>query len=175
MLLPDRVAYPSGHIEVDNRLTHYLDLVEERFGDSAGYVFIDRDPDDTAMSYLERWNLSVSVVRSHASGTLMSPGAKSKLERFRIARDYVDLTNAKIATTLARREHVCTVRLDEVEDDFRLFWKYFEIEGNLDKAIDEFGNRHNQNTFSTPQRRAERALAKSRRVIDGLPSFLRDI
>jgi len=43
-----RFAYPVGHIEADNRLSWLLGRLDDRYGDEAFYVHLQRDILDTA-------------------------------------------------------------------------------------------------------------------------------
>src|SRR6056297_1986666 len=68
-----RLAYPKGHIEVDNRLAWYLGRVEKTFGDNAFYVHLVRDPEKIAASYDRRWTNRGSVLSAFTFGIRKQP------------------------------------------------------------------------------------------------------
>lgn len=176
LLLPERLHYPIGHIEVDNRLSAYLPLLGQLYSpEQTGYVFLTRDPGRTAASYSERWNLSVSIVRAHATATLMEPGPRSAAERLAISEDYVTLATKNIQDFLSRQRHTAAVETETLAEDFSRFWTDFGLEGSLDNALDELKIHHNRNDFQSPSAQARRLFAKSKRLAHGLPAFVRDI
>lgn len=175
LLLPERLNYPANHIEVDNRLSSYLPLLGQAYSEDTGYVFLKRDQSKSAASYTQRWNLSISVVRAHATATLMSPGPKTPEERLAISEDYIQLTTRKIEDFLSRQPRTVVVDLDTLTEDFSRFWADFGLQGSLEGALDELKIHHNQNSFRSPSARANRAISKSRRLVSSLPAFVRDI
>jgi len=50
----ERLAYPSNHIEVDNRLSWLLGRLDRKYGDRAVYVHLKRNIHDTAASFVAR-------------------------------------------------------------------------------------------------------------------------
>jgi len=49
-----RLQYPPRHIEADNRLSWYLGRLDQRYGDQAFYVHLQRELQATAASYAKR-------------------------------------------------------------------------------------------------------------------------
>lgn len=63
-------------------------------------------------------------------------------EKLQIARDYVRTTNLNIASFLRNKPHL-TVRLEHIQEDFRLFWHHIQATGNLEEAIGSLTTPHN--------------------------------
>lgn len=174
-LLPGRLAYPVNHIEVDNRLVHYLELLERDFGERAAYIHLRRDQQAIADSYLKRWNLTVSAVRAHQVSTLLRPGYCSRAEAYTYALDYVSLVDQRIEAFLSRQRHTETIELANIEEDFERIWKAFDLAGDLQKAIESLSKRENQNVHHAPRKRASRVVSKASRLVNSFPSFVRDV
>jgi hypothetical protein len=50
----ERLEFPDGHIEIDNRLTWFSGMLHARYP-AARYVHLTRDPDMVARSFQRRW------------------------------------------------------------------------------------------------------------------------
>ena len=72
-----RLDYPDRHVEADNRLSWFLGILGERFGDGPLYVHLRRDPEEVAASFLRRWRswrtsaAGSSVLGAFAHGLLI--------------------------------------------------------------------------------------------------------
>ena len=72
-----RFAYPSDHIEADNRLIWFTGELAKRFSDDVLYINLIRDFDATVDSFYHRLQNSsyrASIMNAFAHGILMKPG-----------------------------------------------------------------------------------------------------
>lgn len=138
-----RLDYPTGHIEVDNRLSWFLGRLGARFGREAGYVHLTRDPEAVAASYLKRRHFG--IMRAYGRDIIWRPGAAyDPALAEAIARDYVATVTANIEAFLADKPHVLAMRLETLPADFERFCDWAGAEGDLDAARDELTVRHNR-------------------------------
>ncbi len=133
-----RFAYPSNHIEVDNRLSWLLGRLERAFGDRAFYVHLLRDERETARSFDKRWAGRGSIIRAYAEGIL---GRKDRSEE--ICLDYCRTVNANISAFLEGKARKLTFQLEAASERFPIFWEAIGAQGNLEAALAEFEIRHN--------------------------------
>jgi hypothetical protein len=139
---PDRLAYPAGHIEVDNRLSWFLGRLEAAYGDNAAYVHLIRDAEETAKSYARRANQGILLAYRNAiimRAKFLNPDATI----MDYSRDYVATANANIAAYLRDKTHVRRIGLGRLRDDFDEFWDWIGAEGDRDAARNELMTRHN--------------------------------
>lgn len=138
LLGDDRLAYPDGHIEADNRLSWMLGRVQSRFGNDAFYVHLQRDAARVADSYDKRWDHRFSLIDGYNRSILMqdreNPGA---------ARDMVETITANIKDFLSDKSHVIDVDIDNPAADFLRFCDLIDATGDMDAALAEFGVLHN--------------------------------
>jgi hypothetical protein len=132
----DRLSYPPSHIESDNRLTWFLGPLAARFPE-ARYVHLIRDTEAIAQSYLRRWEAPVTIGRGWKEFVRMGGGG-SPIE---CCREYVEATNENIRHFLRDKPHV-TVQLESAHTDFRRFWEWASLEGDLVAALGEWDVRH---------------------------------
>ncbi len=167
----DRVRFPSNHIEIDNRLSWYLGRLHDNYGDKAFYVHMTRNRDDTAKSYLKRWNRETGIVRAYAYG--IQKRQEHEIDNPKeICLDYVDCVNENIEVFLENKSHKMTFSLENGEQDFRKFWQFIGAEGNLEAAIREFNQRHND--AQDNQKKHNAPVQKVLRIIKKFPYFLKN-
>ena len=146
----ERFIFPDNHIEADCRLAWFLGQVNEKFGKDAFYVHLTRNRDSIAKSYAKRYHLPVSIVRAFAEGIKMIPlpylHHKNRLQN---SYDYVDTVNANINMFLANKPMSMEVHLENIKEEFKLFWHKINAEGDLNKALEVFDVKHN----ASPSRR----------------------
>lgn len=148
----DRLNFPDSHIEADNRLIWFFGDLEELYGKDAYYVHLIRDEEKTAESYLKRIDVRGSVVRAFAEGIYLTPLEKfTKEQKLQVCRDYVRSVNNNIRTFLKDKPKNMTIRLEHIQDDFKIFWEQIGAEGNLDHALSSFEVRHNVSKKGKPR------------------------
>ncbi|EAR49773.1 hypothetical protein OG2516_04728 [Oceanicola granulosus HTCC2516] len=139
---PDRLAYPSPHIEADNRLSWFLGRLDETWGDRAAYVHLTRDPEAVARSFVARPN--PGILRAYRTGILLGAGWKAPApDPLVLARDYVDTVTANIRHFLRDKSRVMELRLETLEDDLPRFLDWIGATGDLAAARAEIAHRHN--------------------------------
>jgi hypothetical protein len=176
MLLGEqRLAFPDNHIEADNRLSWFLGRLDQKYGDSAFYVHLTRDIDQTAASFAKRY--SRGIIHSYRKAILQYlPESSSPID---VSRDYCETVNSNIEMFLGNKSMKMKFDLANAKEDFRLFWKQINAEGDLDAALAEFDRKHNATGKSGPIRGdgpglIRRAFSKIGRVSKALPEFVRN-
>ena len=174
LLLPERLQYPDSHIEVDNRLVHYLELLAEQYSEDAGFVYLTRDPKAIVDSYLRRWHLSISAVRAHGTSTLLRAGGIDRDDRRQITWDYVRLLDTRIRWHMARHEHSYELDGAELRSQLAAFWDHFHLGDGVKEAAAALEESYNLNSHLGTQARLQRIAAKGARVLKALPAFVAD-
>ena len=144
-----RFAYPSDHIEVDDRLSWFLGRLDETWGDRAFYVHLRRNDELTAASRVRRWNKP--GMRAYRSGILWD--VDPDIDRIEVARDLNRTVNSNIRFYLRDKTQVMTIEIESIAEAFPRFWERIGAEGDLDAALAEFGAGHHEGTSkrSTPR------------------------
>jgi len=142
LLGPSRLAYPSRHIEIDNRLSFFLGRLDAAFGDNAAYVHLLRDPEAVAQSFAARANQGIMHAYRHGI-TSRARNLNRKAEPIEFCRDYVDTVTTNIQLFLRNKTHVMTMHLESIYPDFDRFIDWIGAEGDFDAARAELGIRHN--------------------------------
>lgn len=146
---PDRLAYPPGHIEADNRLSWLLGRLEAVWGDRAVYVHLTRDPEAVARSFERRFDRG--IIRAYHTEILMGAPRRSRdLPPIEFCRDYVATVTANIEAFLRGKSRVHRVRLESAKQDFAAFWQAIGAEGDLAAALAEWDIRHNASPGAAP-------------------------
>jgi hypothetical protein len=142
LLGPARLAYPPRHIEIDNRLSFFLGGLEERYGDTAAYVHLLRDPEETAQSWAQRANQG--IIHAYRFGIMSRARTLNrKAEVIDFCRDYVNTVTTNIRTFLSDKSMVMTMQLETISADFDRFVAWSGAEGDLAAARAELTIRHN--------------------------------
>lgn len=139
-----RIDYAPNHIEADNRLIFFLPQLEEKFGDTAYYVYLQRDPELIAQSYARRWHLTVSVVRAWTHGMRMKPRVR-RTEIESCCRDFVDYADSTLSLFLARQRNVMLYDIADAENEFLRFSRWLGVDRPPQAALDQWKKRHNLN------------------------------
>jgi hypothetical protein len=137
----ERLAYPSHHIEADNRLSWLLGRLERRFGDGAFYVHLSRDRQACVESFSRR--AYFGIMQAYREGILL--GGQQQTDR-EIALDYLETIDANIALFLKDKTHKMDFRLEHAKQDFPRFWELIGAQGDLVKALAEWDIRYNAST-----------------------------
>lgn len=136
-----RLAYPPGHIEVDNRLSWLLGRLAREFRDEdTFYVHLQRDEEATARSFQRRWGKG--IIKAYSTSILS--GAHRTAAPYEICLDYCRTVDANITEFLSRRPHSMAVRLATAEADFAEFWRRVGARGDLGAALAEWRINHNE-------------------------------
>lgn len=139
----DRLAYPPGHIEADNRLSWMLGRLEAAYGPKAAYIHLTRDPESVARSYAAR--AAYGIMRAYAQG-IVFPSADAAAPRPVLddARDMVATVTANIDAFLVSKPHVMRLTTEALTRDLPALWDWAGMSGRLDLALQECSIRHNE-------------------------------
>lgn len=135
----DRLAYPTQHIEADNRLSWFLGRLDKVFGNKAWYVHLKREPSVTATSFVRRRNFG--IMQAYREGILM--GGLAGYSDVAIAEDYLETIDENIRCFLKDKSHQINVHLESASNDFERFWHWIGAEGDLDAALAEWQRCYN--------------------------------
>jgi len=136
---PTRWEYPDRHIEVDNRLSWGLGRLIANYP-CATYVWLRRNREAVAKSYLRRWDLGGGILPAYGRGVL-----RVNEPSLELALDLVDTIESNIRVALpSARGSVFTVALERIGRDFEIFWKLIAARGSYEQAMGEFAQCHNR-------------------------------
>ena len=134
-----RLAYPSQHIEADNRLSWFLGRLDKIYADNAFYVHLSRNKQATIDSFSKRENFG--IMQAYKEGILL--GGDNEQSSEDIATDYIDTIESNIRLFLKDKTHKMDFNLETAIEDFSLFWNNISASGDLKKALDEWGINYN--------------------------------
>lgn len=131
-MIEQRLEYPDNHIEVDNRLSWFLGSLERLYDDEETfYVFLKRDPERIAASYIRRWHITVSIVRAFYHGILMCRNKKpTDDEKMASARLFVQTVEDNIEAFLRTHPNHAVINTENLEADFMAFMDQAGLEGD---------------------------------------------
>lgn len=143
----ERFAFRDNHIEADNRLSWNLGQLHNIYQDEAFYVHLVRDRDKVAQSFMKRFYQPRSIIDSFCEGIKMvSPENLNEKEKLQICYDYIDTVNTNIDLFLSTKTKKLNITLENIENDFPVFWEKIGAVGDLDQALKEFKVKHNSST-----------------------------
>jgi len=139
----ERLNYPDFHIEADNRLTWFLGQLEDRFGDTAIYIHLIRNREETITSYSKRTVWVGGIMKAFGHGILMNDRDYSDDEWRKIAGFYYDTVNDNVKYFLMNKSRVITLHTESPELGLQQLWDIAGINGDFKKAISEWKIRYN--------------------------------
>jgi hypothetical protein len=139
LLGDERLNFPDNHIEVDNRLSWFLGKLGQQYGKEAFYVHLIRDREDTANSFMKRWDYPGSIIKAYTRSILLTSD-KNGVE---YCQDYVDTVNSNINYFLRDKPLQLTIQLEDLKTGFTEFWEQIGARGNMKAALGEFDQRNN--------------------------------
>lgn len=162
-----RLAYPDGHIEIDNRLAWFLGRLEMAYGDDAYYVHLRRDDEATAGSHVRRWNKP--AMRSYRKGILWDVDAG--VDRMALARDLSLTMNSNIEQFLRDKSKVMRIDIETAASTFPAFWEAIGADGDLKAALAELSTRHHEGKArrTTPRSGGAAQASKGSKGTPGSP------
>jgi hypothetical protein len=150
----EKFAYPTDHIEADNRLSWHLGRLDAAYGDDAFYVHLKRDPDSVIDSYAQRWAPVGGMMPAYRNGILRA-GNHSKSV---IAADAFETMEANITSFLRDKSMKMSVYLEDASQWFPEFWERIGAQGDLDSALAEWSVSHNSRRQRTFVRRLKQKI-----------------
>jgi hypothetical protein len=177
ILGPQRFEYPANHIEADNRLSWFLGRLEDRFGDNAAYVHLIRDRGATARSLQQQYLARASdrnIMYSYIFGLGMVKFRELEdSELYGYCEDFCDTVNRNIAAFMKDKTRTLTVRLENIAQDFGLFWDFIGAEGDREAALSTWTVRHNATKGPEDHKAPRWNARKAVRFLKKLPQFYR--
>lgn len=164
-----RLGFPENHIEADNRLIWFLGKLDKLYGDNAYYVHLQREETKVAASFSKRYFHNSSIIRAYINSILV--GYSPQNDYFEASLDYVHTANSNIRLYLKDKNHKMDFSLENVEQDFPLFWENIHAEGNIELAMNEWQVKYNATNFSIQW--LPSILKKAVRIIKGVPNFIK--
>ncbi|MCW9004807.1 MAG: hypothetical protein OQK70_06050 [Gammaproteobacteria bacterium] len=134
-----RLSYPDNHIEADNRLSWMLGRVDHQYGDSAFYIHLKRDLIKVAESFEKRRDYG--IMKAYREGILL--GGQEGQSAHDLALDYIETVDQNIRFFLKDKNNMMDFNLESAKDDFQIFWKRINAEGDLPAALLEWDVSHN--------------------------------
>lgn len=141
----DRLDYPDGHIEIDNRLSWFLGSLARQFpDDETFYVHLRRDRQAVVSSFMQRWDspFRASIIRAFAHGIVMRREDWSDEDVRIVCESYVTTVDDNVAEFLRTRRSM-EIWIESAIDDFPGFADRIGATGDLDAAVAELSVRHN--------------------------------
>jgi hypothetical protein len=133
-----RLDYPNNHIEADNRLSWFLGRLDQRYGDNAIYIHLQREHDSTVESFSKR--SSFGIMKAYREGIYLDKEAQSSKP---YEDDYINTVNANIELFLKDKTHKMIFHLQQARQDFRQFWQLVDAEGDIESALLEWDVNYN--------------------------------
>ena len=134
-----RLAYPSQHIEADNRLSWFLGRLDQVYGDNAFYVHLSRNKQLTIESFSKRGDFG--VMQAYKQGIILGGEVDQTVEM--VAEDYIETIESNITLFLKDKTRKMNFSLENAEQDFKLFWDKVSAEGDLQSALNEWSVNYN--------------------------------
>ena len=153
MLGQERLNYPENHIEVDNRLSWLLGRLDKKYGDTAIYIHLKRNDNDTARSFTKRYSNGI-INAYRGTGILM--GLPDNCDPMAVSLDYCDTVNSNIEVFLKNKSKKLTINLEDIDQRFAEFWNLINAEGDFKAALAEFNI--NYNATRQPQETIKKPL-----------------
>ena len=169
----ERLAYPSDHIEADNRLSWFLGRLDLKYGDSAFYVHLQRNIEDSVRSHEKRYDTGTWIIHAYRYDILMLL-SEDAVPRS-VCLDYCDTVTTNIEFFLRDKSQKMDFSLETAKDDFREFWKNIGAQGDLEAALREFDTTHNASVPEVSEQASvpKQILKKIVRISRTLPDFLK--
>jgi len=170
----ERLAYEECHIESDNRLSWFLGRLDREFGDNAFYVHLTRDREATARSYAKRLDPKL-LMNSYMHGIYM--GIDDEQSPYDLALDMYDTINENIKVFLENKSNKMNMTLENIQEEYPVFWQRIGAQGSLDSALKEWNIQHNATKIDDyrPPHFMLRVINKLVRTVIKFPRFLRDV
>jgi hypothetical protein len=133
----------DNHIEVDDRFSWLLPVLERLHGADAYYVHLWRDTAKVVRSYTKprRLHLQGSLLNTFYHGILGTPVEKRKVsvaDAEKAGALCVEVINKNIEHFLAGKPHQIFIDIDHPAEKFRRFLEEIGAEGDVDAAVAEF-------------------------------------
>jgi len=142
----DYFSYPDNHIESDNRLSWMLGSLDKYHGDNPIYVHLNRNTEKIVQSYTKRYSKDwiSGIMHGFGHGILQQPSIYSPEGITKVAEMYVEVVTRNIESFLTNKTKVIRFDVDNPEDSIYKIWEMANMEGDIQKALQEWRFKHNQ-------------------------------
>jgi hypothetical protein len=167
--------YPENHIEADNRLAWFLGRLDKAYGDNAMYVHLRRNDRETAQSFVKRYDFG--IMKGYREAILMDYKPGDPLE---LALDMCDTVHTNIELFLKDKTRKMNFALENGAEDFRRFWGWIGGQGDLDRALAEWGTTYNASEAPAVRNGVKsrplalKVASKVQRIVTRLPNFIKN-
>ncbi len=110
----------------------------------------------------------MGIIDAYGYGILMRQRLENnEAARFNYCLDYCETVTANIACFLKDKPRKMVLHLENIKDEFPVFWKRIKAEGELELALKEFDSRYNESkkqekkSFETWFQKIRRSVASS--------------
>lgn len=134
-----RLDYPVDHIEADNRLSWFLGRLDRTYGETAYYVHLTRNKEDSTTSLSKR--IDFGIMKAYEQGILMH--GEHEAPAHDIAGDYIDTIESNIKLFLRDKTNKMDVSLENIRIDYERFWTNINASGDLKLALKEWDINYN--------------------------------
>lgn len=160
-LMSTRADTPDNHIEVDNRLSWMLGVLEHHYGNDAYYVHLTRDRESLVGSFAKRTKRG--IINSYKQELTM--GAQENHTDLEICHDYVNTITLNVNAFLKDKTNKVTIPIEDARPLFKEFWESIGAQGDQEAALNEFDINHNSS--SKPKTSGARFLSRARGLFGG--------
>lgn len=144
MVGDERLMYPENHIEVDNRLSFHLGGLDKKYGNDALYVHLLRDPNKVAKSYNQRWHGFHSIMTGFTQSIkYLKVKNLTEVQKYDLCAEYIKVTNDNIDLFLKDKNKSIKINVENIAEDFKIFWNFINGEGDIEGALKEFKVKYN--------------------------------
>jgi len=152
-----RLDYAKNHIEVDNRLSWYLGKLDQKYGDKAYYVHLQRDPEAVIESFMKRKGFG--IMKAFEDGLIRRPSPDLADTRL-LAQEIVELGTSNIQHFLQGKKNQMEFHLENAANDFPKFWDWIGAEGDLESGMECWTVRHNKSDGNMKKTLLEKVVRK---------------
>lgn len=141
-------SYLNRHIEIDNRLSWFLEELNQMYGNDSFYVHLKRRTINVAKSIRNHRNCDAYLKRWYKKEILIHypqlfAGTISNNERLSLCADYCNAVNSNIQLFLRDKSNKMNFLLENAKQSFSKFWVTIGAEGNIRKALNEWDIKYN--------------------------------
>jgi ribosomal protein S13 len=122
-----------------------LGSLDKFYGDAPIYVYLSRDTEQVIQSFTKRYSLNniAGIMHGFGHGILQQPKKYEDDKVAELAEMYVDVVTDNIENFLKDKTKVVRFDIKDPEDSIRKIWEMAGIEGDVQKAIDEWSVKYN--------------------------------
>jgi hypothetical protein len=123
-----------------------LGSLDRFYGDAPIYVYLSRDTEQVIQSFTKRYSLNniAGIMHGFGHGILQQPKRYEDENLAKLAEMYVGVVTDNIESFLKDKTKVVRFDVDKPRDSIHKIWEMGKIEGDVQKAVDEWNIKYNQ-------------------------------